>query len=56
VMDASSRCGSGSGYWVFSAGWKREDGGIRFTNVQGSDDPDFLQVAWARLWKRINAP
>ena len=56
VMDASSPCGSGSGGWIFSAGWKREDGGIRFTNVQGSDEPAFLQVAWGRLWKRIDVP
>jgi hypothetical protein len=56
VMDNPSPCGSGAGNWIFSARWRSDDGGIRFTNVQGSDDPAFLQVAWARLWKRINAP
>jgi TRAP-type C4-dicarboxylate transport system substrate-binding protein len=56
VMDNPSPCGSGAGNWIFSARWRSDDGGIRFTNVQGSDDPAFLRVAWARLWKRINAP
>jgi hypothetical protein len=56
VMDNPSPCGSGAGDWIFSARWRSEDGGIRFTNVQGDDDPAFLQVAWARLWKRIDAP
>jgi TRAP-type C4-dicarboxylate transport system substrate-binding protein len=56
VMDATSPCGSGPGGWIFSARWRREDGGIRFTNVQGADSegPRFLRVAWARLWRRID--
>jgi TRAP-type C4-dicarboxylate transport system substrate-binding protein len=56
VMDSSSPCGSGSGGWIFSAGWKREDGGIRFTNVQSSE-PVFTRAAWGgKVWKRIAAP
>jgi hypothetical protein len=55
VMDNPSPCGSGPGGWIFSARWRSEDGGIRLTNVQGSEPP-FEQVAWARLWKRIGAP
>lgn len=55
VMDDSSPCGSGSGGWIFSARWRKEDGGIRFTNVQGADSegPRFLRIAWGRLWRRI---
>jgi hypothetical protein len=55
VMDPASPCGSGPGYWIFSGRWRKEDGGIRFTNVQGADSegPRFLRVAWARLWRRI---
>jgi C4-dicarboxylate-binding protein DctP len=53
VMDDPSPCGSGPGGWIFSARWRREGGGIRFTNVQGVDEPGFLNVAWARLWRRI---
>jgi len=56
VMDNPSPCGSGPGGWIFSARWRSEDGGIRFTDVQSSDGPPFDQVAWARLWKRIDAP
>ena len=56
VMDNPSPCGSGPGRWIFSARWRSEDGGIRLTNVQGPDGPPFDQVAWARLWKRIDAP
>jgi TRAP-type C4-dicarboxylate transport system substrate-binding protein len=55
VMDNPSPCGSGPGGWIFSARWRAEDGGIRLTNVQGSEPP-FEQVAWGRLWKRIDAP
>ncbi len=55
VMDNPSPCGSGPGGWIFSARWRSEDGGIRFTNVQGADSegPRFLRVAWGRLWRRI---
>jgi TRAP-type C4-dicarboxylate transport system substrate-binding protein len=55
VMDDSSPCGSGSGGWIFSARWRRDDGGIRFTNVTGADSegPLFLRIAWGRLWRRI---
>jgi TRAP-type C4-dicarboxylate transport system substrate-binding protein len=56
VMDNPSPCGSGPGGWIFSARWRPEDGGIRLTNVEGPDGPPFDQVAWARLWKRIDAP
>lgn len=56
VMDNPSPCGSGPGGWIFSARWRSEDGGIRFTEVQGPDGPPFDQVAWARLWKQIDAP
>jgi TRAP-type C4-dicarboxylate transport system substrate-binding protein len=56
VMDNPSPCGSGPGNWIFSARWRKEDGGIRFTDVQSSDGPPFDQVAWARLWKRIDVP
>jgi TRAP-type C4-dicarboxylate transport system substrate-binding protein len=58
VLDnpATSPCGAGPGGWLFSARWRSEDGGIRLTNVQGPDEPPFDQVAWARLWKRIDAP
>lgn len=58
VMDnpKTSPCGSGPGGWIFSARWRKDDGGIRFTDVQSSDGPPFDQVAWARLWKRIDAP
>jgi TRAP-type C4-dicarboxylate transport system substrate-binding protein len=56
VMDSPSPCGSGPGNWIFSAGWRHEDGGIRFTNVQGSEPP-FEQVAWGgKVWRRIGAP
>jgi hypothetical protein len=55
VFDKSSPGGSGPGGWVFSARWRSEDGGIRLTNVQGSEPP-FEQIAWGRLWKRIDAP
>jgi TRAP-type C4-dicarboxylate transport system substrate-binding protein len=55
VMDIASECGSGPGGWIFSARWRPEDGGIRFTNVQGSEPP-FEQIAWARLWRRIDTP
>jgi TRAP-type C4-dicarboxylate transport system substrate-binding protein len=55
VMDNPSPCGSGPGGWIFSARWHPEDGGIRFTNVQGSEPP-FEQIAWARAWKRIDTP
>jgi hypothetical protein len=55
VMDDPSPCGSGPGGWIFSAHWRSEDGGIRFTNVQGADSegPRFLRIAWGRLWRRI---
>jgi TRAP-type C4-dicarboxylate transport system substrate-binding protein len=54
VMDDPSPCGSGPGNWIFSARWRQEDGGIRFTNVQGVDSPKgFLHIAWGRLWRRI---
>jgi TRAP-type C4-dicarboxylate transport system substrate-binding protein len=55
VMDNPSPCGSGPGGWIFSARWRSEDGGIRFTNVQGADSegPRFLRIAWGRLWRRI---
>ena len=56
VMDDPARnpCGSGPGGWIFSGRWRKADGGIRFTNVQGPDaDLPFLRVAWARLWRRI---
>jgi TRAP-type C4-dicarboxylate transport system substrate-binding protein len=58
VLDnpATSPCGAGPGGWLFSARWRSEDGGIRLTNVQGPDGPPFDQVAWGRLWKRIDAP
>jgi len=56
VMDNPSPCGSGPAGWIFSAGWKREDGGIRFTNVQSSE-PAFGRAAWgSKVWKRIAAP
>jgi TRAP-type C4-dicarboxylate transport system substrate-binding protein len=56
VMDNPSPCGSGPGGWIFSAGWKREDGGIRFTNVQSSE-PAFTRAAWgSKVWRRIAAP
>jgi C4-dicarboxylate-binding protein DctP len=56
VMDNPSPCGSGPSGWIFSAGWKREDGGIRFTNVQSSE-PAFGRAAWgSKVWKRIAAP
>jgi TRAP-type C4-dicarboxylate transport system substrate-binding protein len=56
VMDNPSPCGSGPAGWIFSAGWKREDGGIRFTNVQSSE-PAFGRAAWgSKIWKRIAAP
>jgi TRAP-type C4-dicarboxylate transport system substrate-binding protein len=55
VMDNPSPCGSGPGGWIFSARWHPADGGIRFTNVQGSEPP-FEQIAWARLWRRIDTP
>ena len=56
VLDKSSPGGSGPGGWLFSAHWRKEDGGIRLTNLQGSDPPTFLHVAWARLWRRIGSP
>ena len=56
VLDNPSPCGSGPGGWLFSAHWRKEDGGIRLTNVQGSDPPPFLRVAWARSWRRIDSP
>jgi C4-dicarboxylate-binding protein DctP len=56
VMDDPSPCGSGPGNWIFSARWRSEGGGIRFTDVESSDGPPFDQIAWARLWKRIDAP
>ncbi len=55
VMDNPSPCGSGPGGWIFSARWRSEDGGVRLTHVQGAEPP-FEQVAWGRLWKRIDAP
>ena len=56
VLDNPSPCGSGPAGWLFSAGWKREDGGIRFTNVQSSE-PAFGRAAWgSKVWKRIAAP
>jgi TRAP-type C4-dicarboxylate transport system substrate-binding protein len=55
VMNIPSPCGSGPGGWIFSARWRLEDGGIRLTNVQGTEPP-FEQIAWGRLWKRIGAP
>jgi TRAP-type C4-dicarboxylate transport system substrate-binding protein len=56
VMDNPSPCGSGPAGWIFNAGWKREDGGIRFTNVQSSE-PAFGRAAWgSKVWKRIAAP
>jgi TRAP-type C4-dicarboxylate transport system substrate-binding protein len=56
VMDSPSPCGAGPGNWIFSARWKREDGGIRFTSVLGSEPP-FEQVAWgSKVWRRIGAP
>jgi hypothetical protein len=56
VMDNPSPCGSGPGNWIFSAHWRSEDGGIRLTNVQSADGPPFDQIAWARLWRRIDTP
>jgi TRAP-type C4-dicarboxylate transport system substrate-binding protein len=56
VLDKSSPGGSGPGGWLFSARWRSEDGGIRLTDVVGPDGPPFDQVAWARLWRRIDAP
>jgi len=53
VMDDSSPCGSGAGNWIFSARWRKDDGGIRFTNVTGNDGLLFLRIAWGRLWRRI---
>jgi TRAP-type C4-dicarboxylate transport system substrate-binding protein len=55
VLDNTSHCGSGPGGWLFSARWQSEDGGIRLTSVQGSEGA-FEQIAWGRLWKRIDAP
>jgi hypothetical protein len=55
VMDDSSPCGSGPGNWIFSARWRKDDGGIRFTNVTGAESEGllFLRIAWGRLWRRI---
>jgi hypothetical protein len=55
VMDDSSPCGSGPGGWIFSAHWRKDAGGIRFTDVTGADSegPLFLRIAWGRLWRRI---
>jgi TRAP-type C4-dicarboxylate transport system substrate-binding protein len=55
VMDNPSPCGSGPGGWIFSAHWRSEAGGIRLTNIQSSD-LRFGEVAWGRLWKRIDTP